>query len=86
MTTTTGFAHVSVNHRDRDGNAGMIESLGSRPTPEEAKSIGESYAISHGADPASLYWKETSPRSWLLMAGQRYTYVCVNLVVLQDPQ
>jgi hypothetical protein len=67
MTTATGYASVSVTHQGRDNNLGMSESISSGPTLEEAKAAGEQYAINSGADPATLHWKQTSERSWILM-------------------
>lgn len=71
------FARLAFIPRDHKGNVGSIQILGRFDTPEEAQSNG----LAHGAarNPgARLWWRQFSPTTWGLMAGQLYTNVLVS--------
>lgn len=53
------------------------DNLGSRPTVDEAKTIGEKFARGIRSDP-DLHWKQTRHGNWLLMDGQVHTGIVVR--------
>lgn len=78
-TTVQPYASLTFTHTDRQGNAGQIESLGDRPTVDEAKRDGEDYARMSYPQ-GDLYWRQFSPRTWGLMLGSLYTHIRITWV------
>jgi len=72
-------ALITQTNRDAQGNVGDIKALGSRPTVEEAKSYAMDIGAMHHPN-GSLHWKEFSPTTWGLMAGQVYTNILVSKI------
>jgi hypothetical protein len=74
------YAMITRTERDRAGNAGTTEMLGSHPTVEVAKGYAEAIGCQHGARKDALTWREFSPTTWGLMNGQAYTYIRVSWI------
>lgn len=70
-------AHISRIPRDKAGNVGMIEALGSRATVEEAQGYAETIGRLYHPN-GSLHWKQFSATTWGLMNGQVYTNILVS--------
>lgn len=68
-----------MDHRDAQGNAGMIEDLGSHPTIDTAKTHAEAHALRTNPN-GNLHWRQFSPTTWGLMDGQLYTYILISWI------
>jgi hypothetical protein len=70
--------HVTHTARDAQGNAGLVQVLGSYDNETDARATGEMYAAAKGA--TALHWRQFSSTTWGLMAGQVYTYILLSRV------